>query len=48
MCLPVFTTAVVFRWQRAAEPADLPAERVLAAVRTGARYSLLSAGWTPG
>jgi MFS family permease len=41
-CL-LFTTVVVLRWRRAAERADLPAERVLAAVRTGVRYSLLSA-----
>ncbi|MBJ7596828.1 MFS transporter [Candidatus Nephthysia bennettiae] len=37
-----FTTAVVFRWHREPEPADLPAERVLAAVRTGFRYSLMA------
>jgi MFS family permease len=37
-----FTTAVVFRWRRQAEPADLPAERVLAAIRTGFRYSLMA------
>lgn len=37
-----FTAAVVFRWRREPEPADLPAERVLAAVRTGFRYSLMA------
>ncbi|MDQ6899944.1 MAG: MFS transporter [Candidatus Dormibacteraeota bacterium] len=37
-----FTTGVVVRWRRVAEPADLPAERVLAAVRTGFRYSLMA------
>jgi MFS family permease len=39
----LFTTVVVLRWRRATQRADLPAERVLAAVRTGTRYSLLSA-----
>jgi MFS family permease len=38
----VFTTVVVYRWRRESEPADLPAERVLAAVRTGFRYSLIA------
>jgi MFS family permease len=41
VCL-AFTTVVVFRWRRDPRPADLPAERVLAAVRTGLRYSLVA------